>query len=113
MTGAVPRPVLSPVPSETAMHGGDAPLFTLDLRHSEIMRAILANILATGDAIGPNRHGRTILAVAVDGWLLDALAAFDAEQEGLEEEEPARTAHLAPVGWRHIGFFPTKVRIAT
>jgi hypothetical protein len=39
---------------------------------------------ATGDAIGHDRHGRTILAIAVDGWLLDALA----EREDLEEEEP-------------------------
>lgn len=70
------------------MHGGDASRFTLDLRHPEIMRAVLANILARGDAIGRDRHGRTILAVAVDGWLMDALAAFDAEREDLEKEEP-------------------------
>jgi hypothetical protein len=80
--------MLPPMPSETAMHGGDASRFTLDLRHPEIMRAILANILSSGDAIGRDRRGRTILAVAVDGWLLDALAAFDAEREDFEEAEP-------------------------
>jgi hypothetical protein len=71
------------------MHGGDAPPFTLDLRHPEIMRAVLANILSSGDAIGRDRQGRTILAVAVDDWLMDGLAAFDAEREDLEEEEPS------------------------
>ena len=70
------------------MHDGDTCRFMLNLDHPEIMRAVVANILASGDAIGCDRRGRTILAVAVDDWLLDGLAAFDADREDLEEEEP-------------------------
>jgi hypothetical protein len=74
------------------MAGGYRP----NVRHPEIMRSILAGILATGDVLGRDRHGRTVLAVAVDGWLMDELAASDAdladlepEPDGEEDDDPA------------------------
>jgi hypothetical protein len=58
----------------------------LNLGHPEIMRAVLTRIIATGDVVGRDAHGRTVLAVAVDNWLLDELAAFGAGLEDLEPE---------------------------
>jgi hypothetical protein len=60
--------------------------FVPNLGHPEIMRAILANVLATGDVIGRDRKGRIVLAVAVEAWLFDELAAFGTELENLEPE---------------------------
>jgi hypothetical protein len=57
--------------------------YGLNLDHPEILKAILAGILATGDVIG-REGGRTVLAVAVDDWLMDELAAVGAEER--EEE---------------------------
>lgn len=58
----------------------------LNLDHPEILKAILMGILETGDVIG--REGkRTVLAVAVDDWLMDELAAVGDE----EREEDAVT----------------------
>jgi hypothetical protein len=37
-----------------------------NLHHPDIMRSVLEQILGTGDVIGQDAHGRTILAVAVD-----------------------------------------------
>jgi hypothetical protein len=59
---------------------------TLNLGHPEILHAILANILMTGDVIGRDVKGRTVLTVAVDEWLFDELAAFGTELEDLEPE---------------------------
>jgi hypothetical protein len=58
--------------------------FVPNLGHPEIMRAILANVLATGDVLGRDQAGRIVLAVVVDGWLFDELAAFGTELEDLE-----------------------------
>lgn len=63
--------------------------FVPNLHHPEIMR-----ILATGDVIGRDEHGRTVLAVAVDNWLFDELAAFGADLEDRdgdpdEDDDPA------------------------
>jgi hypothetical protein len=64
----------------------DGEPFVLNLGHPAIARAVLAQILGTGDVLGRDTTGRTVLAVAVDDWLLDALAAFDAEPEDREPE---------------------------
>jgi hypothetical protein len=45
--------------------------------------------------LGQDASGRTILAVAVDAWLFDELAAFGTELEDLEpepdeEDDPAK-----------------------
>ena len=68
--------------------------FVPNLGHPEIMRAILANVLATGDVLGRDQAGRIVLAVAVDAWLFDELAAFgtdleDLEPEPAEDDDPA------------------------
>jgi hypothetical protein len=45
--------------------------FVPNLGHPEIMRAILANVLATGDVLGRDQADRIVLAVAIDAWLFD------------------------------------------
>jgi hypothetical protein len=57
--------------------------YGLNLDHPEILKAILAGILETGDVIG-REGGRTVLAAAVDDWLMDELAAVRADER--EEE---------------------------
>ena len=48
------------------MHGTDTlDRFVPNLDHREVTRAILANPLATGDVLGRDESGRTILAVAI------------------------------------------------
>jgi hypothetical protein len=51
------------------------------------MRAVLRQILETGDVLGRDASGRVVLTLAIDEWLLDKLAAFDAAAEDLEPEE--------------------------
>ena len=60
--------------------------FVPNLAHPEVMRAILANVLATGDVLGRDQADRIVLAVAIDAWLFDELAAFGTELEDLEPE---------------------------
>jgi hypothetical protein len=57
--------------------------YEFNLDHPEILKAILAGILETGDVIGQD-DGRTMLAVAVDDWLMEELAAIGAAER--EEE---------------------------
>jgi hypothetical protein len=83
----------SPSSGEVSMAFDDVSPIGLNLAHPEIMRSVLSQILATGDVVGRDGSGRTILAVAVDDWLFDALAAFesdleDFEPEALEGDEP-------------------------
>lgn len=67
--------------------------YALDLDHPGILRAILAGIVETGDVIGRDRSARrTVLAIAVDDWLLDELAAIDAGAEDREDDDPAEDA---------------------
>ena len=54
------------------------------------MRSILAGIVETGDVIGTAGPGRTVLAVTVDNWLSDELAALGTDLEDHEPEEDAR-----------------------
>jgi hypothetical protein len=71
--------MLAPMPHNTLGR------FVPNLGHPEILRAILANLLATGDVLGRDQAGRIVLAVAVEEWLIDELAAFGTE---LEDREP-------------------------
>ena len=41
-------------------------------------RALLHAIIEHGDVVGADCHGRTVIALPVDGRTLDRLAAFDA-----------------------------------
>jgi len=63
--------------------------YGLNLDHSEILRAILARIVETGDVIGRAGPGRTVLAVTVEDWIADELAAIGADGEDREEEPAA------------------------
>ena len=57
-----------------------------DIHHPEIMRGVLGRVLATGDVLGRDDAGRVVLAVAVEPWLFDELAAFGADLDELEPE---------------------------
>ena len=59
--------------------------FVPNIHHPEIMRSILVGIVETGDIVGAAGPGRTILAVTVDNWLIDVLAALGTD---LEDREP-------------------------
>jgi hypothetical protein len=56
-----------------------------NIHDPDIMRSILEQIMVTGDVICTDGPGRTILAVTVDNWLIDELAAFGTD---LEDREP-------------------------
>jgi hypothetical protein len=60
--------------------------FVPNVHHPEVMRGILERVLATGDVLGRDRHGRTVLAVSVDDWLFGELAGFGADLDELEPE---------------------------
>ena len=60
--------------------------YALNVHHPEIMRGILARLLATGDVLGHDSGGRIVLAVAVQPWLFDALAEFGTVVEDSEPE---------------------------
>jgi hypothetical protein len=75
---------------------GSGDRFILNFEHPEIMRAVLAQIVRTGDVLGRAGPGRTILAVAVDDWVIDELAALqaegeDGEAEADEDDDPAES----------------------
>lgn len=85
--------------------GSTAPRPDLDLSCPKVLRAILSGVLATGDVLGQDEAGRVILAVAVDNWLFDKLAALDVDLEDLEPEpdeddDPAEDEEGAPL---HLG----------
>jgi hypothetical protein len=66
------------------------------------MRAILAQILETGDVHGHEQDGRVRLAVSVDAWLFYKLAALDAdlaecEPEPDEDDDPPEDDEGAPL----------------
>lgn len=64
----------------------EEPSFALNLEHPAILRAVLLGIVRTGDALGLAAPGRTVLAVTVDDWVIDQLAAFGAAEEDREPE---------------------------
>jgi hypothetical protein len=45
---------------------GEAAGYVSNIHHPEIMRGVLEQIRITGDVIGPDARGWTILAVAVE-----------------------------------------------
>ncbi len=56
-----------------------------NIHHPDVMRSILEQIVNTGDVLGSAGPGRTILAVTVDNWLIDELAALGSD---LADREP-------------------------
>ena len=57
-----------------------------NIHHPDVMRSVLEQIVNTGDVIGPAGPGQSILAVTVDNWLIDELAALGAVLEDCEPE---------------------------
>ena len=62
------------------------PGYLPNIHHPDVMRCILEQILATGDVVGSDGPGRTVLAVTVENWLFDELAALGADLEDCEPE---------------------------
>ena len=56
-----------------------------NVHHADVIRAIPEGNVETGDVLGAAGPGRTILAVTVDNWLIDELAALGTD---LEDREP-------------------------
>ena len=50
------------------------------------MRSIMEQIVATGDVLGAAGPGCMVLAVTLDNWLIDELAALGTDREGREPE---------------------------
>jgi hypothetical protein len=48
-------------------------------------RALLHHLLEHGDIVDEDSAGRTVIQLAVDGWVLDKLMTFDAEAPELED----------------------------
>ena len=61
-------------------------LYVPNIHHPDVMRSILQQIVDTGDVIGPAGPGQTILAVTVDDWLIDELAALGSDVADRELE---------------------------
>jgi hypothetical protein len=55
-----------------------------DQHRGPIIRAVLRQILETGDVVGTDTSGRVVITLAVDAWPLNKLTAFDGEAEDLE-----------------------------
>ena len=53
--------------------------------HAEA-RALLHHLLEHGDVVGRDSAGRTVIKLAVDGWVLEKLMAFDADAAELEDQ---------------------------
>ena len=60
-----------------------------NIHHPDVMRSILEQIVDTGDVLGTDGPGCTILAITVDNWMIDELAALGADLEA-REPEPER-----------------------
>ena len=58
-----------------------------NIHQPDVMRSILEQIVDTGDVIGAAGPGRTILAVTVDNWLIDELAALSGDLADREPED--------------------------
>ena len=55
--------------------------------HPEVMLSILEQIVDAGDVLGIAGPGRTMLAVTVDSWLIDELAALGSDPADREPED--------------------------
>ena len=49
-------------------------------------RALLHHLLQHGDVVGRDGAGRTIIQLAVDGWVLEKLLTFGADAAELEDQ---------------------------
>jgi hypothetical protein len=72
-------------------------------------RALLHHLLETGDVIGRDDAGRTVIQLAADDWLLERLLTFDAGTEDLEENGDAE-ADGGPAVLSLDRAFPRQVR---
>ena len=61
------------------------PVTPLPLDSGAQARALLHHLLETGDIIGRDRTGRTVIQLAVSDWQLERLLTFDAGAEDLED----------------------------
>jgi hypothetical protein len=52
-------------------------------------RALLHHVLERGDVVGRDSAGRTVIQLAVEGWVLDKLMGCDADAVELEDDSDA------------------------
>jgi hypothetical protein len=57
-----------------------------NLRHLQVRRSIVEQIVETGDVIATAGPGRTVVAVTIDNWFIDELAAFGTDLRDRERE---------------------------
>ena len=58
-----------------------------NIHHPDVMRSILEQTVDTGDVLGSAGPGRTILAITVDNWMIDELAALGSDLADREPED--------------------------
>ena len=58
-----------------------------NIHHPNVMRSILEQIVDTGDVLGSAGPGRTILAITIDNWMIDELAALGSDLADREPED--------------------------
>jgi hypothetical protein len=61
------------------------PVTALSLDPGAQARVLLHCLLETGDIIGRDTAGRTVIQLVANDWLLDQLMTFDAGSEDLED----------------------------
>ena len=54
------------------------------------------HLLETGDIVGRDDAGRTVIQVAADDWLLEQLLTFDGGAEDLEDNADAEPDETVP-----------------
>ena len=67
------------------------PVTALPLDPGAQARALLHHLLATGDIIGRDATGRTVIQLTASDWLLDQIMTFDAGSEDLEDRGDAES----------------------
>lgn len=72
----------SPTGNRTDFNGRRAPAASPDVQ----ARALLHHLLEHGDIVGRDTTGRTIIQLAVDDRVLEALTTFDGDAAELEPE---------------------------
>ena len=61
----------------------------INIEAPALTSAVLRAIIDSGDVIGHDESGRAILALAVEPWMIDHLAALGADNEDFEDGDYA------------------------
>ena len=58
-----------------------------ELEHTAALHAFVAALVEHGDHVGEDEHGRVLVQVAVEPWILDALCLLGADTADMEVED--------------------------